>query len=95
MDERPLGVDRLPLGSMLSGGDDDVDASDGEVGIVREEEDLLAGFREDGFIEDQVDEEGGDVAVVGSSGLVEPDADQVVEGVDRSKYVSSALSPSL
>lgn len=87
VDERASGVDRLPLGSMLSGGDDDVDASDGEVGIVREEEDLLAGFREDGFIEDQEEEEeeGGDAVVAGSVGSVERGREQVAEGVDRPK----------
>ncbi|KAL7417025.1 stress-activated map kinase interacting protein 1-domain-containing protein [Mrakia frigida] len=95
VDERASGVDRLPLGSMLSGGDDDVDASDGEVGIVREEEDLLAGFREDGFIEDQEEEEeeGGDAVVAGSVGSVERGREQVAEGVDRPKRPISSHPP--
>lgn len=78
-------IDALRLGSMFSGGDEDVDGSDGEIGIVREEEDLLAGFRKDGFIEEEGEEDGEESGVVvGSKGLGIGE-DPVVEGGERLK----------
>lgn len=46
----------LASGTLMLDGDED-GASDGEIGIVRDEEDLLEGFRKDGFGGEQVAEE--------------------------------------
>lgn len=49
-----LMIGGLGLGSMFLGGED---GSDGELGIGREEEDMLEGFRADGFGGEQLEEE--------------------------------------